>query len=202
MRAPSVRSSGALKLGTVLAGMACSALLVWHASYSAYTSTTVNPANAFTTGKVSLTDDDAGVAMFSGTSLKPGSTGTKCIQVSSTSTVAGAVKLYATSGTYSTTNGLGSYLNLTIDQVPSGTFATSAATCAGYTASSTIYTGTFADFSSSKTGFATGVGSWTLTGTPTETQAYRFTYTVSSSAPDTTQNGTVALGFTWEAQSS
>ena len=46
---------------------------------------------------------------------------------------------------------------------------------------------------------ATGVGTWTPTGTASRT--YQVAYTVSNSAPDTTQGGTANLGLTWEAQS-
>ncbi|TIC85746.1 hypothetical protein E8D37_02545 [Nocardioides sp. GY 10127] len=179
-------------VGALLAGSA----LVYQASSSAYSSTTVNTGNSWAAGTVALTDDDSGTAMFSVTGLKPGSTGSKCIKVSSTSTLAGSVKLYGTS--YSTTSSLATYLDITIDQGTVGTFSS----CGSFSAASNAFTGTLASFGTTKTTFGTGVGSWTLTGTPTETQVYKITYTLNASAPDSTQGGTAAVGFTWEAQSS
>lgn len=106
------------------------------------------------------------------------------------------MKLYGTS--YATTNGLATNLNLTVEEGTGGTFSS----CAGFTGGTSIYSGTLASFGTTKTGFATGVGSWAPTGTASETKSYRITYTLSSSTPDTAQGGTAALGFTWESQNS
>lgn len=51
-----------------------------------------------------------------------------------------------------------------------------------------------------KTNFSNGLGDWTPSGPGSETKVYKFTYTLSSSAPDSTQGGTAAIGLTWEAQ--
>jgi hypothetical protein len=45
------------------------------------------------------------------------------------------------------------------------------------------------------------VSSWAPTG-GTATKAYRITYALSASTPDSAQGGTAALGFTWESQNS
>ena len=68
--------------------------------------------------------------------------------------------------------------------------------------SGTLYNGTLAAFGTGSTNFATGLGTWAPTGSASESRVYRFTYTVSSTAPNTVQGGTAALGFTWEAQNS
>ena len=57
-------------------------------------------------------------------------------------------------------------------------------------------------FGTTKTSFATGVSSWAPTGSGSETKAYRITYALSASTPDSAQGGTAALGFTWESQNS
>ncbi len=134
--------------------------------------------------------------MFTASGLKPGSTGTKCIAVTSTGTLPSAVKLYGTS--YSTTNNLAGNVTLTVEE---GTGATSSS-CTGFVSGTTLYNGTMASFGTGKTSYATGVGSWTPTGSGSETKSYRVTYTLSSSTPDTAQGGTAALGFTWESQNS
>jgi hypothetical protein len=175
--------------------------VVWHASYSAFSATTSNPTSNWAAGTVALSDDDSNTAMFtlaSAGNLKPGSTGTKCIAVTSTGSLASAVKLYGTS--YSTTNGLGTNLSITVDEGTGGSFAGG---CGGFTASGApIYTGTLANFGTTKTSYATGVGTWAPTGTASETKVYRISYTLSASAPDTVQGGTAAVGFTWETQNS
>jgi hypothetical protein len=172
-----------------------SAAIVWQASYSAFSATTQNPTSNWSTGSVTLTDDDSNTAMFTATNLKPGSTGSKCIAVTSNGTLASAVKLYGTS--YAQTKALGTYITVTVDEGSGGGFT---AGCAGFTSSSQIFNGTLDSFGTSKTAYASGVGTWAPTGTPGESKVYKFTYTVSASTPDTSQGGTAAIGFTWETQ--
>ncbi len=95
-RRPSRRLVKIVSLIAIPAAVAVSGLVVSQASYSAYSATTVNPTSNWTTGTVALTDDDANTAAFTAANLKPGSTGTKCIAVTSTGTLASAVKLYGT----------------------------------------------------------------------------------------------------------
>ena len=170
--------------------------MVWASSYSAFSATTVNPTNNWSSGTVALTDDDSNTAMFTATNLKPGATGTKCIAVTSTGSLASTVKLYGT--TYSTTNALAASLNLKVEE---GTGATTAS-CTNFTGASTLYDGALSTFGTTKTGFASGVGAWAPTGTGSETKSYRITYSLSSGTPDSAQGGTAALGFTWESQNS
>lgn len=189
------------KWGVVPTALVISGLLVWQASYSAFSASTSNPTNNWTAGSVALSDDDSDTAMFTASNLKPASTATKCIVVTSTGTLASAVKLYATA--YSTTNALGTYINLTVDEGAGGTFATSGPTsCSGFTSSANDFTGTLATFATTKTNFASGVSSWTPTGSGSESKTFRFTYTLDSATPNSAQGGTAQAGFTWEAQNS
>ncbi len=187
-------------IGALAAGVLASGAIVWQASYSAFSATTSNPTNNWSAGTVALSDDDSNVAMFTATNLKPGSTGQKCIAVTSTGSLASAVKLYGTS--YTTTNSLAASLNLTVTQGTGGGFS---AGCSGFTAlgtGSSVYSGTVAGFAGSATNFATGLGSWAPTGTGSETRVFQFTYTLDPATPNTAQGGTAAVGFTWEAQNS
>ncbi len=170
--------------------------LVWQSSYSAFSATTASPTNNWTAGTVALSDDDSNTAMFTAPNLKPGATGTKCIAVTSTGSLASTVKLYGTS--YATTNGLADNINLKVEE---GTGATTAS-CAGFTGGSTLYDSSLAGFGTTKTSFATGVGTWAPTGSGSETKAYKITYTVNANTPNSAQGGTAALGFTWESQNS
>ncbi|PZE25735.1 MULTISPECIES: hypothetical protein [unclassified Curtobacterium] len=181
------------------AALIASGVVVSTASYSAFSATTVNPTSNWTAGTVALSDDDANTALFSATNLKPGSTGSNCITVTSTGSLASAVKLYGTSA--ATTNGLSSYVNISVQQGTGGGFGS----CTGFTPSSTngtLYTGTLANFASSYTNYSNGLGTWTPTGSASESRVYQVTYTVSSTTPNSAQAGTAALGLTWEAQNS
>jgi hypothetical protein len=170
--------------------------MVWASSYSAFSATTANPTSNWASGTVALSDDDSNTAMFTAANLKPGATGTKCVTVTSTGSLASSVKLYGTA--YATTNGLADNVNLKVEQ---GTGATGAS-CAGFTGASTLFDSTLSSFGTTKTSFATGVGTWAPTGTATETKSYRVTYTLNAATPDSAQGGTAALGFTWESQNS
>ena len=198
---PYARLATFSKWGVLPLSVMVSGLLVWQSSYAAFSTTTVNPSNSFASGSVVLSDDDSSTAMFTATLLKPGNTGTKCIVVTSTGTLASTVELYATG--YSTTNALGTYLNMVIDEGSGGTFASSGPTsCTGFVSSAHIFTGTLASFGTTKTNFATGVGNWAPAGSGSPTRSYRITYTLDAATPNSAQSGTAAVGFTWEAQNS
>ena len=199
MFASALRSRWAVP-AAILAGVLVSAGFVWQASYSAFSAPTSNPTSNWAAGTVALADDDAGTALFSASALKPGSTGQKCIAVTSNGTLPSAVKLYGTGA--ATTNALSSSINLTITQGTGGTFLNN---CSGFTplaSGSSLFTGTLAGFASASTSFATGLGTWVPTGSAPETRVFQLTYTLDAAAPNSVQGGTAALGFTWEAQNS
>lgn len=185
------------KWSAVPVGLVLSAALVWQASYSAFSATTSNPTNNWSTGTVSLTDDDGGVAMFTATGLKPGSTGNKCILVTYGGSLAATVELYGTGKT--ATNALDTYITLTVEQ---GTGATYGGGCGSFVLDAGVtYTGTLAAFAATYTSFATGFGTWAPTGAA-QTKSYKITYTLSAAAPNSTQNSNAQIGLTWEAQNS
>jgi Camelysin metallo-endopeptidase len=191
----SVSAKRLVAWASVPVALIASGAMVWHASYSAFSATTSNPTNNWAAGTVALSDDDSNTAMFNASNLKPGSTGSKCIAVTSTGSLPSAVKLYGTS--YATTNALAANITITVDEGTGGSFAGG---CAGFTSSSQIYNGLLSTFGTGKTNYATGVGTWAPTGSASDTKVYKIVYTVSASTPDTAQGGTAALGFTWETQ--
>ena len=200
---PSRKVATIVSLVAVPVALAASGLVVAQSSYSAYSATTVNPTSNWATGTVALTDDDNNTAAFTASNLKPGSTGTRCIVVSSTGSLPASVKLYGTGA--ATTKALASSINLTVTQGTGGSFGS----CNGYTpltSGSAVYSGTLADFGSSATNFSTGVGTWNTAGVASgaaaETRTYQLTYSVRTETTNDTQGGTAALGFTWEAQNS
>ena len=194
---PSRRAAKIATLLAVPAAIAVSGLVVSQASYSAYSATTVSPTSNWATGTVALTDDDANTAEMTAANLEPGFTGTQCIAVTSTGSLASTVHLYATD--LSSTKDLAANINLEVVQGSGGSFGS----CTGFTAQGTpVYDGTLAGFGSTATSYPTGLGTWAPTGRADESRTYQISYTVKGDAPDTTQGGTAAVGLTWEAQNS
>ena len=202
-RAPShsrSRLGAVAKWSAVPVGLVLSAALVWQASYSAFSATTSNPTNNWTTGTVVLADDDSNTAMFNVPAMAPSSTGEKCIVVTSSGSLASTVKLYGTGKT--ATNSLDTYLNLVVEQGTTGTFAGG---CTGFTVdagAANTFTGTLATFATAYTNFSNGFGTFAPTGSGSQTKVYRITYTLSASTPSSAQGSTASMGLTWESQNS
>lgn len=174
-----------------------SGIFVMSASYSSFTSTTSNGSNSWTAGSVHLTDDDSGSALFTATgNLKPGSTGTNCITVTSTGSLPSPVKLYASVAD----TGLAQYMTVQIEAGTGGGFGS----CSGFTPStptSSVFNSTLNTLTA--TNYANGLTAlWTTTGAASESKVYRVTYTLSASTPDTAQGKAVTTTLTWEAQNS
>jgi len=172
---------------------------LWGASQAVFTAAATNPSSDWTTGTVILSDDDAVGSMFSVTGLLPGDSGAKCIEVTYSGTLAATVKLFATG--YTTTNALGPWLNLTIEEGSGSSFAGSGpSSCPGFTPSATIYDGTLADFAATRVSYGDGIGSFAPTG-PAQSTVYRFSFSIDDAAPEATQAGTAGVTFTWEGGS-
>jgi len=178
-------------LGLVV--LAASGVAIGQSSYAAFSSTTSNAGSNWKAGAVTLTDDDANAAAFTATALKPGDTGTKCIKVTSTGDIGGAVKMY--SSNHSTTKALSDNLDLTIAVGNGGSFGS----CTGFVKVADSYTGTLSNYASTRVGYGNGTGDWTSTGNDSRT--YQITYKVKDGAPNSVQGGTSAVNFNWEIQS-
>jgi len=166
---------------------------------AAFTGTTASSGNGVASGTVALGDDDSGAALFSVSNLVPGQSEQKCIVVTYGGSLAAAVKLYADG--YSSSRALGSYVNLVVEEGSGATFAGSGpSSCPGFSASGTVYSGTVDDFAATRTGYATGVGSFAPSGAG-QSRVYRFSYTLDGAAPDGVQSGTASLQFVWQANS-
>ncbi|WFR66847.1 hypothetical protein P9139_19790 [Curtobacterium flaccumfaciens] len=98
--------------------MLAAGLAVSTASYSAFSATSSNDADNWSMGSVALNNDAANGALFSASNLKPGSTGTNCIAVTSSGSLASAVRLYATN--VQQTKALASYVTLQVKQGSGG----------------------------------------------------------------------------------
>jgi hypothetical protein len=184
-------------------GVLASGVLVWQASYAAFSATTTNPNNTFSAGTVTLTDNrQPGTVMFNPTGLKPGSTGSACIKVTYNGSLAANVKMYVAAAdlTTSTATNLAQYLTLEIDE-GTGTQTN----CSDFSSTATIYnssgsgdtTKTLSAFSAASNNFATGVSSFAPTGSG-QTKTYKITYWVQDNNGAAGMNSTAK--FTWEAQ--
>lgn len=200
MRRPNRTMSRIATLAVIPAALIAAGIAVSTASYSAFSATSSDDANNWSMGSVALTNDATNGALFSASNLKPGATGTNCIAVTSTGSLASAVKLYATN--VQQTKALASYVTLQVKQGTGGGYGT----CTGFTATAgadgTIYSDSLASFATAHTNYATGVGNWKPVGDKSEAKTFQITYTVSPDAPASLMGATASLGFTWEAQNS
>jgi hypothetical protein len=203
IRRPGVRAARAGFLAAPLVGLAVAVGLVWQSSYAAFSDTTDNGVNNWRAGSVTISDTDGGgvgSAMFSLTddgALKPGSTRTRCIEVTKEGSLASTVKLYGSGLT--ATNELSSGLDLVVRQ---GTGTVTNGACTSFTAdgtSPTVYTGTLAGFTA--TTFGGGHGNW-APAAGSQTRVFEFKYTVNSNVHNDAQGDTAAVTFVWEAQNS
>ncbi|WP_260855866.1 hypothetical protein [Curtobacterium sp. 9128] len=177
----------ALPLAVIASGA-----VVATASYAAFSATTDNAGNAWRTGAVTLTDDDAGAALFDVDDLIPGSTGTNCITVTSTTTNPSQVRMYTAD--QSDEAQIAQHLDMTVER---GSLTTTG-DCSTFTTGSTVHDGTLAGLLALDS-FGAGVDDWApAVGTTSTT--YRFTYTLGTDTPNTAQASAAGTTFVWEAQ--
>jgi len=202
-----------------VAGLLAAGLLVWQGSYAAFSASTNNTADAWATGNLTLTNNGGttGAGTYSGTTaalfkgtvagqpennLKIGSTGTKCITVESTGSLAGALKLYR--GTISGTNSglLAPQVSLTVDAAALGAGINVGNDCVGFPGSSTSIANGVA-LSAMPSTYAGAANSMAVSG-GTQRVAYRIAWTITSTGSNTTdnnlQNSSAIADLTWEIQ--
>ena len=166
-------------------------------TFSAFSSTTDNTGNTFSAGTVTIADNDAGSALYNVSNAKPGTSSASCILLTYSGTLDADVKLYTTSSV----NAFASNVDLTIEK---GTGSGSFPSCAGFTSQSTVYSGTLANFASTKNSYANGIAAYPSAQTKWgsgDTLVYRFTLTLNTATPNSAQGGTTGShSFTWEAR--
>lgn len=190
----------AAALATPLAVLAAGGL-VWHSSYAAFTGQTRNSGNDWSTGSITLTDDDQGAARFQVKNMEPGDTDTKCITVTANATVPGVVKGYAVNPTFSSTS-LADAVKVTIREGQGGSFAS----CDGFVSQGTLTSNTPLTTFAQASSYANGIGGWSVTA-GTQTRTYQITWSFDTTGLTQTQvdalQGTHAgIDMQWELQSS
>ncbi|MBW4718119.1 M73 family metallopeptidase [Saccharothrix obliqua] len=109
-RSKSIVRHGAAPLGLVLSGA-----LVLGASHAAFTAQTSTGENSWSTGTITLTNDQDGAAAFQVRNMKPGETGTKDIKVTySGEGYTPAIRLFAKGGSGVGDSALAKQIQLTI----------------------------------------------------------------------------------------
>jgi hypothetical protein len=200
MKQPSRR---ARKLGTVVVtpiAIIAAGAMVWQSSYAAFSGTTRNSGNSWSTGSVALTDDDTGSARFQATGMVPGSTETKCIAVTANATVPGVVKAYAINPVASAA-GLQDYVKVSVRHGSGGGFGT----CDGFVSAGIsipeMSLTTLATYSS----YANGAGGWAVA-KGSQTRTYEITWRfdpsgLTQSQLDNLQGTSTGIDLQWELQS-
>jgi hypothetical protein len=194
---PRTGRSAKMIAAAVVVGLMGSGALVWQASSAAFTASTENDSNTWSSGKVVLSDNDSNVALFTATDLVPLDTGTNCILVEYDGTVASTVKLYA----QSPTGALGEFLDFDVE-IGDG------ATCGAVQNWSQIVgdvgttlnvgqTDTLDAFSAARTDYSNGVAGWSPSAA-NSVKPYRFTWTLGDD--DNAQDLAAGVKLVWEAQ--
>ncbi len=201
------RRRRAIRTVAPLAGLLAVGLLAWQSSYSAFSATTDNGTESWTTGQLALVNNGgtatyAGstTAVFNDTNLKPGSTSTKCITVKSTGSIAGSLHFYRSALTDSSPS-IGSQLQLTIDAAPVASDVL--ANCTGFPATGLTNVASAVALTSLPTTYATSTGNMAVAA-GNVLVAYRLTYTLATTGTNAgdnlLMNKTATAGFTWELQ--
>jgi hypothetical protein len=189
---------------------------VWQGSYAAFSATTANTNNAWTTGQLALTNNGgtttyAGstTGVFAQTAVKIGDTGTKCITVNSGGSVAGDLHLYrgalGTNGVVGETAAqalsLANQIGLTVTAVNLGSASANVdATCAGFPGGGTTVVST--SLGAMPTTYAAGTTFNVASGA--QRVAYKIVWTLNTTGTNPGDNALQGLAATadlnWEIQ--
>jgi hypothetical protein len=196
------RRRRALRAVTPLAALLVAALLIWQGSNAAFSATTDNTNDTWSTGNLVLTNNGGGTvyagstaALFTEGNRKPGDTGFKCITVHSGGSLAGNLRLYR--GAITGTNGtaLAGFINVTVDAQAVGAAVNVPADCSGYGGTTTggVFTGTLNSMPTTYAA-ATGVA---VAGGP-QRVVYRIGWTINAAADNTVQSSSAIANLNWE----
>ena len=188
-------------------GLLAAGLLVWQGSYAAFSATTQDNSNVWSTATVSLVNNGGTAvyaatttATFGGANIKPGATGgAVCLTVKNTGTTGGTLAMYVSSLVDSVPS-LGAQIKVTVDEAAVAVDVP--ANCTGFPGGSTNVATNVALTAFPAT-FATATApAVVVIGTPRE--AYRLSWTFTSQGSTALDNPlqgkTVTAGFTWELQ--
>lgn len=200
MHAPSIQTRKIASLTAIPVALLVAGVLVWQGSTAAFTAQTRNTGNSWETGSVTLTDDDLGAAAFQISGAIPGQSVSHCIEVTSTSSVAGVVKMYlARLGA----DGLENNIKVTTEIGTGGSFGG----CGTFVADvPPLPASTLAQAAVAYSDYSTGGLPWTTTGNAGgESKSYRVTWVfdtagLTQTQIDALQGKSVSADVVWELQ--
>ncbi|MDN4173644.1 hypothetical protein QWY28_11855 [Nocardioides sp. SOB77] len=202
MRTPTPRTGKIVAAAATPLAVLAAAGLVWQSSYAAFTGTTRNSGNEWSTGAVALTDDDNGSARFQVAGMVPMQTDTKCIKATANASVPGTVRGYAVNPVVSA-QGLENHVKVEVASGDGGGFGS----CDGFVPVDTVIpAGTSLKQLATFDEYADAVGGWDVPA-GTSSRTYRITWTFDTSAlsqaeVDQLQGAKTGIDFQWELQSS
>ncbi|MFF2842583.1 hypothetical protein [Paenarthrobacter sp. NPDC057981] len=201
MKSPSSRTRAIAAFTAGPVAVLIAGAMVWQGSQAAFTATTRNSGSSWSTGSVTLTDDDLGAAAFTVENIVPGQTGQKCIVVTSNSNVPGEVRAYTQN--LITDRGLENRIFFDLEQGTGGSFND----CTGFTpTANTVPELPISTLAANSRDYATGGSIWDTAGTPGETQSYRGTWRFDTTGltqdqVNALQGARVGIDIVWELQS-
>ena len=203
MRAPSTRTRKIAGLAVGPVAVLVAGLLVWQGSNAAFSSNTRNPGNSWSTGSVTLTDDDNGTAGFTVKNLVPGQTGSKCIKVTASSSVPGVVRGYV-ANLDASAQGLEKHIVFDVTQGTGGSFND----CTGFVADGgdTVGPQPLSTLAVVNKDFASGGTPWNTTGNADgESKVFKGTWKfdttgLTQSQVDALQGAQTSIDLVWELQ--
>jgi hypothetical protein len=199
-RMPLAWLAGLLAAGSVVG------LATFDTSRAAFSGSTGNSGSSFAAGTVTLSDDDNNSIFFQMSGMVPGSTQTKCVNVTYTGVPAN-IRLYGSVSASAATANLAPYLTTEIEE-GSGAAGGAGLSCTGFTPTSptaTFLHGTAAgsvtlqDFSDN-VDFATGLPAFGGIPTSGGTQSRSYRIKVVLQDDNAAQGKDANATFTWEAQ--
>ena len=193
MALPTSKLSRVLAFAAGPIAVVAAGAMVLQGSYAAFEAETRVANNSWTTGHVELTNDSGATAAFSVTNMVPGSTGSKCIVVTSTASVAGTVKLYFINPSPTPTTGnVEDYVDLKIEEGTGGSFSD----CTGFTLATTLADDTLYNLAVDHGSWTNALGAWSVT---SGSRTYKFTWDMQLTAPQV-QGQHFGMDFEWEMQ--
>lgn len=202
MNRPSQRATRiTAALATPVALVAAGAL-VFQASNAAFTGQTRNSGNEWSTGSVTLTDDDNGQARFQVTNMLPDQTETKCITVTANASVPSTVKGYAVNPVTSV-QGLEDHIDVSIVSGDGGSFAD----CTGFVADGDLnMPATPLSTVAQANTYENGLGGWAVAGGGPESKTYQLTWKfdttgLTQAEIDQLQGAKTGIDMQWEMRS-
>jgi hypothetical protein len=200
MRSPSTKAGKIAVVAATPIAMIAAAGLILQSSNAAFSGTTRNSGNAWSTGAVSLTDDDAGSARFQAADMTPGDSGAKCIKITANTTVPGEVRGYALNPVTSAQH-LEDHLFVTVRYGTGGGFGS----CDGFTPEGTSIPNLTLNQLSAYNSYDSAVGGWDVpAGSSSRTYEITWSFdTTGMTQPeiDQLQGARTGIDFQWELQS-